>query len=209
MKDYYEILQVNEKASIEIIEKAYKTLAKKYHPDLQTDEIKRKFAEENLKNLNEAYKVLSDDFLREQYDEELQIERMKNFKKQMRYQNDNIRFQDTKTPVNTNSFENNNNARNENIKNRDYETQEKYRKTKNDVGTFSSMTNLVKEIIANRPKTGEKRKITKKDVFAVGLTILIVLIIGIILWFIPFTNSWMRELIFENPLFSWIGKLFS
>lgn len=209
MKDYYEILQVNEKASIEIIEKAYKTLAKKYHPDLQTDEIKRKFAEEKLKNLNEAYKVLSDDFLREQYDEELQIERMKNFKKQMRYQNDNIRFQDTKTPVNTNSFENNNNARNENIKNRDYETQEKYRKTKNDVGTFSSMTNLVKEIIANRPKTGEKRKITKKDVFAVGLTILIVLIIGIILWFIPFTNSWMRELIFENPLFSWIGKLFS
>ncbi len=209
MKDYYEILQVNEKASIEIIEKAYKTLAKKYHPDLQTDEIKRKFAEEKLKNLNEAYKVLSDDFLREQYDEELQIERMKNFKKQMRYQNDNIRFQDTKTPVNTNSFENNNNARNENIKNRDYETQEKYRKTKNDVGTFSSMTNLVKEIIANRPKTGEKRKITKKDVFAVGLTILIVLIMGIILWFIPFTNSWMRELIFENPLFSWIGKLFS
>ena len=209
MKDYYEILQVNEKASIEIIEKAYKTLAKKYHPDLQTDEIKRKFAEEKFKNLNEAYKVLSDDFLREQYDEELQIERMKNFKKQMRYQNDNIRFQDTKTPVNTNSFENNNNARNENIKNRDYETREKYRKTKNDVGTFSSMTNLVKEIIANRPKTGEKRKITKKDVFAVGLTILIVLIIGIILWFIPFTNSWMRELIFENPLFSWIGKLFS
>ena len=209
MKDYYEILQVNEKASIEIIEKAYKTLAKKYHPDLQTDEIKRKFAEEKLKNLNEAYKVLSDDFLREQYDEELQIERMKNFKKQMRYQNDNIRFQDTKTPVNTNSFENNNNARNENIKNRDYETQEKYKKTKNDVGTFSSMTNLVKEIIANRPKTGEKRKITKKDVFAVGLTILIVLIIGIILWFIPFTNGWMRELLFENPLFSWIGKLFS
>lgn len=209
MKDYYEILQVNEKASIEIIEKAYKTLAKKYHPDLQTDENKRKFAEEKLKNLNEAYKVLSDDFLREQYDEELQIERMKNFKKQMRYQNDNIRFQDTKTHVNTNNFENNNNARNENIKNRDYETQEKYKKTKNDVGTFSSMTNLVKEIIANRPKTGEKRKITKKDVFAVGLTILIVLIIGIILWFIPFTNSWMRELIFENPLFSWIGKLFS
>lgn len=35
MKNYYEILQVNEKASQEIIEKAYKVLAKKYHPDLQ------------------------------------------------------------------------------------------------------------------------------------------------------------------------------
>ena len=34
MKKYYEILEVNPKASIEIIEKAYKVLAKKYHPDL-------------------------------------------------------------------------------------------------------------------------------------------------------------------------------
>ena len=209
MKDYYEILQVNEKASIEIIEKAYKTLAKKYHPDLQTDETKRKFAEEKFKNLNEAYKVLSDDFLREQYDEELQIEKMKKYKRQMRYQNDNVRFQYTKMSEDINDFENKSNLRNENRKNADYENQERYKKTKNDVGTFSSMTNLVKEIIANRPKTGEKRKITKKDVFAVGLTILIVIIIGVILWFLPFTNGWMRELIFENPLFSWIGKLFS
>ena len=37
MKNYYEILQVNENASQEIIEKAYKVLAKKYHPDLQND----------------------------------------------------------------------------------------------------------------------------------------------------------------------------
>ncbi len=204
MKDYYEILQVNEKASIEIIEKAYKTLAKKYHPDLQTDETKRKFAEEKFKNLNEAYKVLSDDFLREQYDEELEIERMKNLKKQMRYQNDNIRFQDE-----PNYQEENSSINKENIKKSEPENEEKYRKNKTDIGTFSSMTNLVKEIIANRPKAGEKRKITKKDVFAVVLTIIIVIIIGIILWFIPFTNGWMRELIFENPLFSWIGNLFS
>ena len=34
MKDYYGILEVNEKASPEIIDKAYKTLVKKYHPDL-------------------------------------------------------------------------------------------------------------------------------------------------------------------------------
>ena len=204
MKDYYEILEVNEKASIEIIEKAYKTLAKKYHPDLQTDETKRKFAEEKLKNLNEAYKVLSDDFLREQYDEELQIERMKNYKRQRRYQNDDIRFQDA-----PNYQEYNNTINKSNIKKQEAENEEKYRRTKTDVGTFASMTNLVREVIANRPKTGEKRKITKKDVFAVLLTIIIAIIIGIILWFIPFTNGWMRELIFENPLFSWIGNLFS
>lgn len=206
MKDYYEILQVNEKASIEIIEKAYKTLAKKYHPDLQTDETKRKFAEEKLKDLNEAYKVLSDDFLREQYDEELQIERIKSYKKQLRYQNDNIRFQDSQNYQETKSSANKTNTINK--RNTNSETQQEYQKQKAEVGTFSSMTNLVKEIIANRPKTGEKRKITKKDLMAVGITIIIVIIIGIILWFIPFTNGFMRELIIENPLFSWIWKLF-
>ena len=44
---------------------------------------------------------------------------------------------------------------------------------------------------------------------AIILTIIVVIIIGIILWFIPFTNGWMRELLFENPLFNWIGSIFS
>ena len=34
MKNYYQILEVNENASYEVIEKAYKVLAKKYHPDI-------------------------------------------------------------------------------------------------------------------------------------------------------------------------------
>ena len=38
MKNYYQILQVDEKASVEIIEKAYKVLVKRYHPDLQKNE---------------------------------------------------------------------------------------------------------------------------------------------------------------------------
>ena len=41
-ENYYDILQVNMNASPEIIEKAYKTLAKKYHPDLQKEEDKQK-----------------------------------------------------------------------------------------------------------------------------------------------------------------------
>ena len=41
-QNYYEILEVNKNASPEIIEKAYKTLVKKYHPDLQKDEDKNK-----------------------------------------------------------------------------------------------------------------------------------------------------------------------
>ena len=47
MKKYYEILEVNEKASQEIIEKAYKTLVKKYHPDLYST-VQKKEAELKL-----------------------------------------------------------------------------------------------------------------------------------------------------------------
>ena len=75
MKNYYEILEVNERASQEIIEKAYKILVKKYHPDLYTGE-ERLYAEQKVRELNEAYQVLSDDFLKSQYDLELKKTRI-------------------------------------------------------------------------------------------------------------------------------------
>ena len=69
-KNYYEILEVDRNASPEIIEKAYKTLAKKYHPDLQ-DDIHKKEAEETFKMINEAYETLSNPTLKATYDEQL------------------------------------------------------------------------------------------------------------------------------------------
>ncbi len=63
-------MQVNKNASPEIVEKAYKTLAKKYHPDLQAPENKYK-SEEILKEINEAYEVLSDPQKRHEFDESL------------------------------------------------------------------------------------------------------------------------------------------
>ena len=71
MKNYYEILEVDKKASPEVIEKAYRTLVKKYHPDLQENE-KQKEYEEKMKEINEAYSVLTDDYKRATYDEQLQ-----------------------------------------------------------------------------------------------------------------------------------------
>ena len=52
MKNYYEILEVNQKASKEIIEKAYHVLVKKYHPDLY-DGLKKQYAEKKIKEINE------------------------------------------------------------------------------------------------------------------------------------------------------------
>ena len=65
-KDYYEILGVDRKASLEEIKKAYRNLAKKYHPDLNPKN--RKEAEEKFKEIAEAYEVLSDPQKRAQYD---------------------------------------------------------------------------------------------------------------------------------------------
>ncbi len=64
-EDYYEILGVSRDASLDEIKRAYKKLAKKYHPDLNQG---NKEYEEKFKKINEAYKVLSDSKLREQYD---------------------------------------------------------------------------------------------------------------------------------------------
>ena len=69
-KNYYEILEIDKNASPEIIDKAYKTLAKKYHPDLQ-DEAHKKESEEKFKIINEAYQVLSNQEQKALYDQKL------------------------------------------------------------------------------------------------------------------------------------------
>ncbi|HEW92951.1 MAG TPA: molecular chaperone DnaJ [Thermotogaceae bacterium] len=65
-RDYYEILGVPRDATQEEIKKAYKKLAKKWHPDLNPQN--RKEAEERFKEITEAYQVLSDPEKRAQYD---------------------------------------------------------------------------------------------------------------------------------------------
>ena len=64
-KDYYATLGVNKDASADEIKKAYRTLAKKYHPDLN----KEPGAEQKFKEIQEAYDVLSDDQKRKTYDQ--------------------------------------------------------------------------------------------------------------------------------------------
>ena len=110
MKNYYELLEVSEKASQEVIKKAYITLVKKYHPDLQPDD-KKKAAEEKIKEINEAYEILSDSAKRESYDRKLQAEKIK--AEQAKYSKTNGQNQ-------TNNYRNTyqNNADNSNQANR-------------------------------------------------------------------------------------------
>lgn len=88
MDNYYEILEVSKSASKEVIEKAYKVIVKRYHPDLQ-EESKKKIAEEKMKLINEAYEILSDDEKRKNYDIELmKIEKQRY--ETIKQQNENI-----------------------------------------------------------------------------------------------------------------------
>jgi curved DNA-binding protein len=64
-KDYYKILGINKGASKEEIKRAFRKMARKYHPDVNPDEPK---SGDKFKEINEAYSILSDDKKREMYD---------------------------------------------------------------------------------------------------------------------------------------------
>ena len=65
-RDYYEVLGLSKSASVDEIKKAYRKLAKQYHPDLNPGD---KSAEAKFKEVNEAYEVLSDSDKKARYDQ--------------------------------------------------------------------------------------------------------------------------------------------
>ena len=65
--DHYQVLQVSRNAEPEVIERAYRALSLKYHPDV-VDERRRDEAHRRMQRINEAYRVLSDKRLRRAYD---------------------------------------------------------------------------------------------------------------------------------------------
>lgn len=174
MKNYYEILEVNRNASVEVIIKSYKALAIKYHPDRYEGQ-KRIYAQQKMKDINEAYNVLSDWFLKQQYDKELDSEIENIYNKD--YRRNNFRIDKN----NENDFGS---------------RTKKVRKDKSNVGTFVGLIDLLKQIFRTRYYKKEKRPINRTDIIAGVLTLIVMVSLGLILWFIPFTNGLIRELLF-------------
>lgn len=231
-QNYYEILEVNKNASPEIIEKAYKTLVKKYHPDLQQDENKNKY-EEKIKKINEAYDILSDSEKRKKYDlnlknteisindynslyqENINLKNNLNIlKEKLNYLN-NIQNNYEKNNLNYNNLENNKNSYTKNNINQKYSdnyyTENFNNSDSKNNENYSENNNINYNdinytIYFSNFFVNIKNKL--KDLFAFFITILIIIFIFFILWHIPFTKNYLIKLYNENSILQFFINLF-
>lgn len=194
MKTLYEILEVSETASEEIIEKAYKVLAKKYHPDLQPEN-QRQIAEQTMKQINEAYSILSDRGKRQEYDEKLRLQRQ---------QIHNTYYEGIYRQTN---------KENENYQEkRNYYTQESQNQT---IEQEQELEQKIKQDIKQQyeQKYQEayegylrslgykvKQKWTLKRVKDLAITILVIIVICAILWIFPPTHKILVDFYESNPI---------
>lgn len=172
MKNYYQVLEVNENASLEVIEKAYKVLAKKYHPDSWPDS-KSYWAEDRFKEITEAYQTLSNTELRKDYDMQIGINNSYESKYTDLYnENEKLRQE-------VNSMK---------IRNKSKEYKENSEKNESN-SYFKRYSTTIKNLInteINKPQ--EERS---KDLKALLLTIVIVSILIFVFWKVPFLHNFL------------------
>lgn len=208
MKNYYEILEINEKASQEIIDKVYKVLIKKYHPDLQENsEIKTKY-EEKIKEINEAYEILSDPEKRAKYDRELiqekELAKAKQYEAQTSNKNSNTASTYNPTSSNNsntqtvNKPENNYEEELVNIQKQNVQYQEAINKAYHDA------------YIQDLKNKGYKIKYKKTWNERLRSLIALLLTIGVLvlIWQIPFVQNYFKDLYANNEVFRSIVDVF-
>lgn len=202
-KNYYDWLEINKNASNEIVEKAYKTLVKKYHPDLQEGEKKLEY-EEILKHINEAYDTLSDSIKRQSYDAQIE----ESSYAEDNYQNLYNENQQLKNEIN-----------NLNIKNQSQEYQNKINQEQynqnNDTEYNKKMNDAINKAyydayIQDLKNRGYKIRYKKtfKDYLHMFIAILVVILFWVILWQIPFIRNYFISLYNNNPIIRIIVDIF-
>ena len=191
MIDYYSILEINESASKETIEKVHKLLIKKYHPDLQPEETKKE-AEEYMKLINEAYEVLTNPEKKQKYDAELKEFRMQEIIEEMKK---NGKFkQETQQNVNTEK-ENTEITTSEQVQCSPFNVTDEEIRRQAQV-YYDELYNQY----LYRNGYIRDRKQEFRDWFAKVLTIIIMIGILFAIVKIPYTRNLIRELIASNEI---------
>lgn len=204
MKTLYEILEVSETASEEIIEKAYKVLAKKHHPDLQPQE-KKQQAEQIMKQINEAYSILGDKQKRQAYNEKLNYERQAIRQKQ---ENTTTNYQKTSstTKQTANSYQNENKAYHKEQEIRQWQEvikareEAQIRKQKEVQEQYEKKYQEAYEGYLRSLGYKIKYKWTWKNYRNLLIAILVVISICAILWCFPPTHNYIIEFYESNPI---------
>ena len=200
-KNYYDILEVNKNASPEIIEKAYKTLVKKYHPDLQENNLKSIY-EEKIKKINEAYDILSNQEKRKNYDLFLKNNEISNDDyNNLKNENINLKNEINYLKNNYKKNLNYNNLENNNINN-NYENLNKINEEINNTLNKAYYDAYIQDLKNRGYKINYENSF--KNFIALILTIIFILIIGFILWHIPFTKNYLINLYNDNPLIKYL-----
>lgn len=197
MISLYDILEVSEKASKEVIEKAYRVLAKKYHPDLQTPENKS-IAEAKMKEINDAYSVLSDENKRKEYDEKLLRERQE----QEQSKRGNLQSYAQQEASNYQYYASENSQQEQryrDMQRRKYEEQLKKQQEQMHKNMQEQYENAYYNYLRSLGYR-IKEKWTWKKTKQLLLTILIMIVIFIILWVIPPTHDIMVEFYESNKI---------
>ena len=179
MKNYYEILEVDKNASEEVIEKAYKTLAKKYHPDLQNNSN----CQDKMRQINEAYEILSNDFKRREYDEKIKRQSVSIEEYNRIIQENNRLKKDLKRVANQREMSQNQERLEEmSIIQRYYEQIKKATKQP--------------QMRYERKKT----KISLEKIKKIVIYIAILIVIGLVLAIVPFTRKFFINLYNNNVI---------
>ena len=200
-KNYYDWLEISRNASPEVVEKAYKTLVKKYHPDLQEGENKQQ-AEEIIKKINEAYSVLSDETKRKQYDATIQENTVsKEDYDKLQQELNNMRRQSTTNDNHTN-YDTSNVTTTQSTGNENQEQNIEYQQQLENARKKAYYDAYIQDLKRRGYKIRYKK--TFKDYLRIFIVIIVVIVLCILLWVIPFTREKLIDFYNSNEIIKWM-----